>query len=848
MATAPTAAVQPRSSTPLTRLIRPIPAWGWILAGGILSLLVVECVVEGSVFGTGSRATDLESVTYLTLMWSAALLGLAGAWVRRDLGGWGLIGVGLLATALGDTYYQFWVDPVNGAYPSVADVLYLLQYPLVIVGLRNLGRRSRRGPMPFAALLTPLLGLATLWWWIALDPVTGSLEGTTAARLTTIAYPFLDLLLICSALIALGSVGWRAGTSFATLIAGATIVGIADSVYAAQVATGTVPDLTLINALWPIGTLLMASAAWLADRREVSSEPNETRLELFFAVGAIAIALVVLVWDHFQRFNAVTVVLAFLTLTAAAVRLVLLYQEGADARREALRAERERGWIEGLHSTAVAAALDCVITVDEKNRVVGWNPAATRTFGYSIEEALGQDVADLIVTDALREQYDATFRRLVAGENDVRIGHRFEWLAKRSDGVVIPVEMAFTRTETDPPTYTSIIRDISERKHREEERERLARMVLSAEDAMVSCTLDGKVIAWNPAAERIYGYAAGEIVGQSQELVVPDDRRDELGELREIVMQGESTSLETQRVRKNGEIIDVLLQVFPVRDERGRLTGYSAVSRDITDRRRREAEIRRNRERQAWRSEIEDALEHDTFEFHRQPVLELRSGQVSHHELLIRMRIAGELVPPVKFLPHVEGSPLMTRIDRWAIGRGIELAAENPVAINLSATSLGDPGIVSAVENGLQRTGARAEDVSFEITETAAAEDLDSARSLVGALRGLGCAVALDDFGTGYGSFTYLARLPVTTLKIDMSFIRDLADSPEDLRVVRSIVAVAQNFGLTTVAEGVEDIDTLNLLRGVEVDEVQGYLIGRPQPDWTLEADLALRRGTPEAG
>ncbi len=821
------------------RLIRPFPVWGWVAAGAVLSILALECLVDAGLFGTGLRATHFEYVTYLTLMWTAAVLAIAGAWVRRDAGGWGLIAVGLTFTALGDTYYQFWVDPVNGAYPSVSDVLYLLQYPLVILGLWNLGRRSRHGGMPFVSLLTPLLGMATLWWWIALDPVTGSLEGTTAARLVTVAYPCLDLLLICTGLVALAGLGWRAGTPLTTLIAGAVIVGVADSVFAAQVASGSVPDLTLINALWPIGTLMMASAAWIADGPDVSGEPGGNRLELFFALGAIAIALTVLVWDHFERFSSVSVVLAGLTLGAAGIRLVQLYFEIAGARREALLAERERGWIEGLHSTAVAAALDCVITVDTDGHVVGWNPAATRTFGYKPDEVLGKDVADLIVPDSLRELYDRTFERLVAGQYVERIGRRFEWLGKRSDGAEFPIEMAFTRTQSDPPTFTSIVRDISDRKRREEERERLAQMVISAEDAMVSYALDGKIIAWNPAAERIYGYTAGEIVGENQQLFIPEDRRDELQSMREVVLGGESTAFETQRIRRDGEVIDIMQQVFPVRDERGDLTGYSAVSRDITDRRRREAEARRNQEREAWLTEIEEALEHDNFEFERQPILNLRSGRIAHHELLIRMRLAGELVPPGRFLPHAEGSPLMRRIDRWAIRRGLELAAERPVAINLSATSLSDTGIVSAVESGLRDSGARAEDVTFEITETAAAEDLDAASSLVEALRGLGCSVALDDFGTGYGSFTYLARLPVTILKIDMSFISDLADSPEDLRVVRSIVAVAQNFGLATVAEGVEELDTLDILRGVEVDEVQGYLIGRPGPSWTTDGDLA---------
>ncbi len=830
------------------RLIRPIPVWGWILTGGILTLLVVECLVESGIFGTGPGVTGLESVTYLTLMWTAALLALAGAWTRRDPGGWGLIAVGIALNALGDTYYQFWVDPINGAYPSVADYLYLLEYPLVIAGLWNLSRQTRHGAMPFIALLTPLLGVATLWWWIAIDPVTGSLEGSTAARLATVAYPCLDLLLVCSVLITLAALGWRAGASLAALLAGVVTIGIADSVFAAQVASGSVPDLTLINALWPIGSLLMAAGAWIADQPETPGEPSESQFELIFSVGAIALAVVVVIWDHFERLSGGAVVLAGLTLAAGGIRLVLLYHEAVRARGRALDAERRRGWIEGLHATSMAAALDCVITVDAKNTVISWNPAATRTFGYRAEDAVGKNVADLIVPDSHRDEYDRSFERLVTGENLERIGKRFEWVARRSDGAEIPIEMAFTRTEGNSPTYTSVIRDITERRRRDEERERLARMVMSSEDAMVSTSLDDKIIAWNPAAEHIYGYSADEIVGKSKLLIVPENRRQELEQVAEVVLRGESTTIETQRLRRDGEVIDVLLQVFPLRDDDGTVTGYSSVSRDITDRRKREAEARHNRERDAWRHEIEEALGHDRLEFERQPVLDLSSGRISHHELLIRLRLADELVPPGRFLPHAEESPLMRRIDRWAIRRGIELAAERPVAINLSATSLSDPGIVSAVEAALREAGAEAENVSFEITETAAAEDLDAARSLVEALRGLGCSVELDDFGTGYGSFTYLARLPVNGLKIDMSFIRELANSPEDLRVVRSIVAVAQNFGLTTIAEGVEDMDTLSLLRGVEVDQVQGYLIGRPQAEWTVESDLALRRSPSEAG
>jgi PAS domain S-box-containing protein len=838
MLQASTASVERPPPPGALRLVRPIPAWGWVAAGAVLSVLAVECLVEARFFGTSSRSTALESVTYLSLMWAAALLALAGAWVRRDLGGWGLIAIGLLSTALGDTYFQFWVDPVTGAYPSVADFLYLLEYPLVILGLWNLGRRGRHGGMSFAALLTPLLGVATLWWWIALDPVTGSLEGTTAARLTTIAYPCLDLLLVCSALFALAALGWRAGLSLTTLIAGVVIVGVADSVYASQVASGSVPDLTLINALWPIGTLLMASAAWIADRPDLSGESSENRLELVFSLGAIAIALIVLVWDHFERLSDASVILAGLTLATAGIRLVLLYSEAVDARRATLEAESERGRIHTLHTASVEGALDGIVTADSEGRILDWNPAAERIFGYSQEEVVGETVADLIVPAAQRQAHQRALDRAASDGKTKLSGRRQELTGLHRSGAEIPIELAVARSGTNPVRFTAFIHDITDRRQRDEERDRLADMVRSAQDAMVSVTLDGTILSWNPAAERIYGYRPEEIVGTPMRRLVPPERMHQLRSVGEQASTGESTAMETIGLCKGGEIIDISLQVFPVRDQTGRVVGASTVTRDITDRRQREREKRVDRERQAWQTQIEDALEQGGLEFHPQPVLDLRTGEISHHELLLRMHMDGEVILPGRFLLHAETTPLMRRIDRWAIRRGIRLAAEHPVAINLSATSLSDAGTVAAVEKALREFGADPHDITFEITETAAVEDLEAADALVKALVGLGCGVALDDFGTGYGSFTYLMRLRVTSLKIDMEFIRGLSEDPDDQRAVRAIVAVARNFGLSTVAEGVETETVLRILRELGVDQAQGFRIGRPSGAWTTNAEV----------
>jgi EAL domain-containing protein (putative c-di-GMP-specific phosphodiesterase class I) len=152
------------------------------------------------------------------------------------------------------------------------------------------------------------------------------------------------------------------------------------------------------------------------------------------------------------------------------------------------------------------------------------------------------------------------------------------------------------------------------------------------------------------------------------------------------------------------------------------------------------------------------------------------------------------------------------------------------VAINLSAASIARGGLIEEVERRLARAGVDPGRVTFEITETAAAEDIDRAAELIERLGALGCGIALDDFGTGFGTFTYLNRLPVSELKIDREFVSQVRDSATNQRVVQTMIAVAHNFGMRTVAEGIEDAGTLGSLVEMGVDLGQGYLLGRPEP------------------
>jgi EAL domain-containing protein (putative c-di-GMP-specific phosphodiesterase class I) len=222
-------------------------------------------------------------------------------------------------------------------------------------------------------------------------------------------------------------------------------------------------------------------------------------------------------------------------------------------------------------------------------------------------------------------------------------------------------------------------------------------------------------------------------------------------------------------------------------------------------------------------SAIELALAENRLTLYAQPIVDLRTSKTARLELLIRMLTAeGEIVPPGAFLPAAERFGLITDIDRWVVARALELAADGiPVAVNLSARSIGDPRILAAVAAAIDQ-GADPACLVVEITETAATTNLNEAREFVHALARLGCALALDDFGTGFGTFTYIKSLPAEYIKIDMEFVRQAATSTTDLEVIKSIVAIAHSLGQRTIAEGIENEQTLNLMRDLAVDFAQG--------------------------
>ncbi len=286
-------------------------------------------------------------------------------------------------------------------------------------------------------------------------------------------------------------------------------------------------------------------------------------------------------------------------------------------------------------------------------------------------------------------------------------------------------------------------------------------------------------------------------------------------------------------IRPDGSLLPIEYVATPLpADPDGPGDGWVVFFRDITNRLAREQVLGEQVDQARWMTRIQDALDNDRFVLFAQPIVDIGTGHQVQQELLLRLDDPEEgLILPAAFLPSAEASGLAPAIDRWVLSRGIDIASRgHRVDINLSARSLDDPALVRFIARLLADSGADPGDLVFEITETALIENDQAAYRFARGVRDLGCKVALDDFGTGYSTLTYLKSFPVDILKIDREFIRDAVDETPSRQIISAIVSLAQAFGLVTVAEGVEDRATFNLLARLGVDQAQGYLLGRPAP------------------
>ncbi len=242
--------------------------------------------------------------------------------------------------------------------------------------------------------------------------------------------------------------------------------------------------------------------------------------------------------------------------------------------------------LEALSRTFLDSALDCIITMDATGRVREFNPASERVFGFTRAEAVGNELADLIIPPRFRERHRQGLAHYLKTGQGPLLGRLIEIEALRRDGSEILVALAINATQVNgSPIFTAYLRDITERKRAEEANRRLAAIIESSGDAIMSIDLDERIMSWNREAERLFGYSPDEIIGKPIAILVPPDRQNEEGGVIERLRKGERIiRYETVHLRKDGAPLDISLAVSPINDESGHVIGASKIARDITER------------------------------------------------------------------------------------------------------------------------------------------------------------------------------------------------------------------------------------------------------------------------
>jgi PAS domain S-box-containing protein len=465
-------------------------------------------------------------------------------------------------------------------------------------------------------------------------------------------------------------------------------------------------------------------------------------------------------------------------------------------------------------------------------RLVWVNDAYCGMLGYESDELLR--ISHREVTHPADVGGDDAFvAGALAGECESLEGEK---RYMRKDGSVLwtwVVAQVIRDSNAEPMYFVSHVQDVSDRKQAESLQRDTVRTLRSVMDntPAVICVKgrDHRYKLVNREFERWYRVSGDWIVGRSDVDLLPASALADVHARETAVLEtGVSSQQEMTIMHDHGEQV-MLITRFPLRDEDAAICGVCTVSTDVTERR---SEERVRRERLQSSELIYSALAEGRFVLYAQPIVDLASMTSTRAELLIRLRPVtgdGELLAPALFLPAAERFGLITLIDEWVVDRGIGFAEDgHRVTVNVSARTVSAEDQVERIEQAIVARPGCAQNLVFEITETSVADNLDAARSFATRMRGLGCAIALDDFGVGHGTFTYLRHLPVDYLKIDMQFVRNLLSDIEDRQVVQAIVGVARQFGIETIAEGVEDPATITTLRSMGVDYAQGFLTGRP--------------------
>lgn len=534
-----------------------------------------------------------------------------------------------------------------------------------------------------------------------------------------------------------------------------------------------------------------------------------------------------------------------------------------------------------------------IIARDRNHIVTDWNPAAEKMFGWSAAEAIGHPLP-FVPKDKQRE-YENFNARLKKGEPIPQL----ELVREKRDGAPIHINLSLALQldqSGELESYLAFITDITERKAAEKRIEFLAyhdpltelpnRLLLkdrfdqavahaqraglrvgllfidldrfkTINDTLGHDTGDAllkeiakRVTSCVRGTDTVSRQGGDEFLIVLSDLNHPDDACPILLKLIDRLQEpfysesqeiGTSASMGISIFPDDGADFETLLKKADIAMYQAKDAGRNTY-RFFDEAMNLEAV-----EHQFIFGRLRRALERDEFVLHYQPKIDLASGAITGAEALLRWNHPElGMVPPNRFIPVAEESGLINPIGEWALHEACRQAKlwNSPgrpalsIAVNVSAVQFRRGDIENSITRALTATGLDARLLELELTESILIQNAESVLASVKRIKLMGVKISIDDFGTGYSSLSYLKRFDIDKLKIDQSFVRDLATDPDDAAIVRAIIQMARSLNLRTIAEGVETVEMLELLRTFQCDEAQGYYFARPMPAESMEAYL----------